>query len=265
MDLIKIDNLRFFANHGVFKQEQEQGQYFYADIRLYLDFKAAAETDDLTKTADYGAVCNFAYEHLTKNTFKLIETAADSLAEEILISFPLIREVFVEIKKPDAPIQLEFECVSVCTTRKWHRIFVAMGSNLGNKEENINKALKLLSAEQSIRIKKVSELIETPPYGYEVQPTFLNGAFEAETTLEPLELLRLLKEVEEDCGREKTFRWGPRIIDLDIIFYDDVVMDSEELTIPHREMHLRDFVKIPLCEIAPDFVHPVLKKRVCDL
>lgn len=265
MDLIKIDNLQFFANHGVFKSEQEKGQFFYADIRLYLDFKAAAETDDLTKTADYGAICSFAYDLLTKNTFKLIETAADCLAEEILYNFPKVREVFVEIKKPNAPIPLEFECVSVCTSRKWRRIFIGVGSNLGDKAANIKNALRLLSAEQSIRIKKVSEIIETAPYGYEVQPSFLNGAFEAETTLEPLELLRLLKETEEACGRQKTFRWGPRVIDLDILFYDDLVIDSPELTIPHREMHIRDFVKKPMTEIAPDFVHPILKKRICEL
>ncbi|MCD8090468.1 MAG: 2-amino-4-hydroxy-6-hydroxymethyldihydropteridine diphosphokinase [Clostridiales bacterium] len=265
MDLIKIDDLEIFANHGVYPEENEKGQYFYVSIGIFTDFKAAAERDDLTKTVNYGEVCDFVCDFMTENTFKLIETAADGLAEEILFRFPGAREVYVEIKKPQAPVNHKFGCVSVCTNRKWHRVFIAMGSNMGDKQEYIAYGLKLLKNENAVRLLKVSDLIETEPYGYTEQDTFLNGAAEIETTLEPKELLRLLKEIEESSGREKTFRWGPRTLDLDIIFYDDIITDSPELTILHREMHLRDFVKIPLCQIAPDFVHPVLRKRICDL
>ncbi len=265
MDLIKIDDLEIFANHGVYPEENEQGQYFYVSIGIFTDFKAAAEKDDLTKTVNYGEVCDFVCDFMTENTFKLIETAADSLAEEILFRFSAAKEVYVEVKKPQAPINHKFGCVSVCTERKWHRVFIALGSNLGDKRANIEYGLKLLKSEDAVRILKVSDLIETEPYGYTEQDNFLNGAAEIETTLEPRELLRLLKETEESLGREKTLRWGPRTLDLDIIFYDDLITDSPELTIPHREMHLRDFVKIPLCQIAPDFVHPILRKRVCDI
>lgn len=265
MDLIKIDDLEVFANHGVYPEENEKGQYFYVSIRILTDFKAAAERDDLTKTVNYGEVCDFVCSFMTENTFKLIETAADGLAEEILFRFSRAREVIIEIKKPQAPINHKFGCVSVCTERKWHRVFIALGSNLGNKRENIERGLRLLKSDDSVRILKVSELMETEPYGYTEQDSFLNGAAEIETTLEPLELLSLLKETEDACGRKKTVRWGPRTLDIDIIFYDDLITDSPKLTIPHREMHLRDFVKIPLCQIAPDFVHPVFKKRLCNL
>ncbi|MCD7778705.1 MAG: 2-amino-4-hydroxy-6-hydroxymethyldihydropteridine diphosphokinase [Clostridiales bacterium] len=265
MDLIKIDDLEVFANHGVYAEENEKGQYFYVSIRIFTDFKAAAEKDDLNKTVNYGEVCDFVCDFMTENTFKLIETAADGLAEEILFRFSGAREVFVEIKKPQAPVNHKFGCISVCTSRKWHRAFIALGSNLGNKAENIEYGLKLLKSEDSAKILKVSDFIDTAPYVQKEQDKFLNGAAEIQTPLEPTELLRLLKETEETCGREKTFRWGPRTLDLDIIFYDELITDSPELTIPHREMHLRDFVKIPLCQIAPDFVHPVLRKRICEL
>ncbi len=265
MDLIKITDIEVFSNHGVFREEKEKGQLFYIDLSLFTDFKKAAETDDIDKTTNYGDVCAFAYDFVAENTFDLIETVADGLAEEILVRFPSVREARVEVKKPYAPINRRFGCVSVCTSRKWHRVFLALGSNMGDKEKNIAFGISSLKNNEAIRLLKTSRLITTKPVGYAEQEDFLNGAAEIETYLEPGELLDFLKETERDCGRTKTFRWGPRVLDLDIIFFDDLVMDSDELTIPHREMHLRDFVKIPLSMIAPDFVHPILKKRVCEL
>lgn len=265
MDIIKIDNLEVFGNHGVYQDEKKNGQYFYIDMRLYTDFKGAAETDELCKTVDYGDVCDFAAEFVGKNTFDLIETVADGLAEEILLRFPAVREAYIEVKKPRAPIAHKFGCVSVCTSRKWHRVFIAFGSNMGEREKNIAFALNTLKSEETIRLKKISDIIETKPWGGVEQNDFLNGAMEVETLLEPIELLKLLKEIEADCGRTETVHWGPRILDLDIIFFDDLIMDSKSLTIPHREMHKRDFVKIPLSQIAPDFVHPIIGKRICEL
>ncbi len=265
MDLIKIDNLEVYANHGVYEEENIKGQFFYLSLRLYLDFKAAAERDDLEKTVNYGEVCRFAADYMKENTFSLIETVADGIAEELLYRFPLLRGAWVEVKKPYAPVDLDFECISVCTERKWHRVFISYGSNMGNRRRNIEAGIAAMEREESIRVLKISELIETKPYGYTEQDDFLNGAAEIETILEPSELLRLLHEIEDENGRERTVHWGPRTLDMDIIFYDDLIMDSPELTIPHREMHLRDFVKIPLSEIAPDFVHPIYKKRICEL
>lgn len=142
-------------------------------------------------------------------------------------------------------------------------VYIAIGSNIGNREKNCEQAIKLME-EAGIRIKKRSLMRETKPVG-PPQPDYINMAVEAETGLEPLKLLRVLKSIESAMGRAESIRWGPRAIDLDIIFYDSLVMNTEELAIPHLRMHEREFVLRPLSEIAPDFRHPVLMERVSVL
>lgn len=145
-----------------------------------------------------------------------------------------------------------------------HTAFVALGTNLGNRLENINRALALLE-QNGVSIVKCSHWIETEPYGVTDQPNFLNGVCQVETQLEPLELLRLLLKLELDMGRVRLRRWGERIIDLDLLVYEDRILNTEELTLPHRDMVNRFFVLVPLVEIAPELVHPVLKKTMQQL
>jgi 2-amino-4-hydroxy-6-hydroxymethyldihydropteridine diphosphokinase len=116
-----------------------------------------------------------------------------------------------------------------------------------------------------MRIDRVSSVYETEPVGVVEQPRFFNLALTAETNLEVLELLRFIKAVERQVGRKPTFRWGPRTVDIDILLYDDTVVDTPEITIPHREMAKRAFVLVPIAEIAPDALHPVLRRRIRDL
>jgi len=145
-----------------------------------------------------------------------------------------------------------------------HRAFVALGSNLGNKEENIRQALQRLEA-QGVEIAKVSTLIDTKPYGVLDQPGFCNGVCEVRTELEPLELLRLLLATEQQMGRVRLRHWGERNIDLDLVFYENIIMDTKELKLPHPDMQNRDFVLVPMAELAPALVHPVLKKTMAQL
>ncbi len=142
--------------------------------------------------------------------------------------------------------------------------YIGIGSNLGKREENCLHAIELLQRREII-VKKRSALYETEPWGITKQPRFINMAVEIETRLEPKDLLGVLKEIEKVMGREKSPKWGPRIIDLDILLFDDMVLKEDELEIPHPLMHERDFVLRPLCEIAPDKIHPLLKMRICDL
>ena|ERR1700690_2754205 len=144
-----------------------------------------------------------------------------------------------------------------------HIAFLALGTNLGDRLANLRAALNAFSPE--IKVVAESKVYETPPWGYEDQPAFLNMAVRCETALEPESLLKRIQQLEVELGREQSFRWGPRLIDIDILFYDDLFLESESLTIPHPRLHERGFVLVPLVEIAPDFVHPVSKKKIKEL
>ena len=151
----------------------------------------------------------------------------------------------------------ETEDIHVEATCRWHKAYVAVGSNLGDSKAYIDRGIDVLKADKNIRILKQSELIRTKPYGGIDQPDFLNGMIIIETVYEPLELLHVLNKTEALCDRERTLRWGPRTLDLDIIYYDDVIMDSHELTIPHVDMQNREFVLKPLAEVDAFVTHPV--------
>ncbi len=139
---------------------------------------------------------------------------------------------------------------------------LSIGSNLGDRTGYIKEALGLLSAEENIRLTRVSSFYETEPVGFTDQGKFINAAFSLETTYAPHALLQVLQGIEDRLDRKRTRRWGPRTVDLDILFYGDVVLGDPELTIPHPRLTERAFVLFPLAEIAPALVHPLTGKTV---
>ncbi|MGM9562434.1 MAG: 2-amino-4-hydroxy-6-hydroxymethyldihydropteridine diphosphokinase [Phascolarctobacterium sp.] len=145
-----------------------------------------------------------------------------------------------------------------------HTAYIALGSNLGDKEENLRRALELLE-EHGVEVVKVSTFICTEPYGVTDQPQFLNAVCQVRTSLEPLALLHTLLGIEQEMGRVRLRHWGERNIDLDLLLYEDVVMDTPELKLPHPDMQNRDFVLLPLAEIAPELKHPTIGKSIQKL
>jgi 2-amino-4-hydroxy-6-hydroxymethyldihydropteridine diphosphokinase len=145
------------------------------------------------------------------------------------------------------------------------RAYIGLGSNVGEREENLVRAISLLDSSPGIRVLRRASLYETEPVGVEAQPWFFNTVVEVEAELAPGELLRRLKEIEKALGREDRGRWGPREIDLDLLLYGDLVMEEDGLVLPHPELHRRRFVLEPLCELAPELIHPRLGQPLREL
>ena len=143
------------------------------------------------------------------------------------------------------------------------RVFLGIGTNLGDRERNLQEALAVLS--QKMVILKQSSVYQTAPWGYMDQPAFLNQVIEAQTDLSSLNLLGFLKDTEKQLGRQANFRYGPRLIDLDILFYGDRIIQTPRLQVPHPRLAQRAFVLVPMAEIAPEFVHPQKGQTITQL
>ena len=144
-----------------------------------------------------------------------------------------------------------------------HKVFLGLGSNVGNKVENIKKAISFLK--KNITDIQIAPFYISKAVGYENQEDFINTVIKGYTNLSPIELFQFTKEVEKKVGRVYRFHWGPREIDIDILFFDDLVLDTENLKIPHPRLHERDFVLFPLKDLDENFVHPVFDKTIKDL
>lgn len=265
MEQILVQGLQVFGYHGVYEQEKEEGQTFLVNCVMDTSFARAIHSDDVGETVDYGTVCLFIKKYFEEKAYDLLEKVADGLATSIMYAFPGIEKIQIQITKPNAPIPMEFESVGVRVEKKWHKVALAIGSNMGDKEKYLTDAMETLIANPDIRNVIVSDYIETEPYGYVDQDKFLNGAVTLETLLSAEDLLIFLHEIEANAERKREIHWGPRTLDLDILLYDDVCMHTKELTIPHIDMCNRMFVLEPLMQIAPGLVHPVRRRTIYDL
>lgn len=264
-DFIKITGLRIFAYHGVLAEEKKRGQEFYLNAKLFCDMRKSGNSDNLLDAVNYAECCQLMTKAFTEKNFDLIEAAGAHVCEALLTTFPSLEKVVLEVRKPDAPIGLPFTDVSVNMTRQWHKVYLSFGSNMGDKKRWIDCALQELAEHPKFRNMELSSLLTTKPYGPVEQDDFLNGCAGIETLLSPEELLALLHEIEARAGRTREVHWGPRTLDLDIIFYDKLVYESEDLILPHVDMANRRFVLQPLSELCPNYRHPILQKTVTQM
>ena len=265
MDKIHIKDLEIIGFHGAIPEEKVLGQKFVLSFELDVDLRQAVKNDDLTKTVHYGELAQKVEEEFTKTSYDLIEKAAEEICEFVLLNYPLVKKVKLLLKKPWAPTRKHVEYVAVEIERKWNKVYIAAGSNLGDKEETLKEAIYIIDKRKDCVVTKVSNFYTTDPVGYEDQDQFVNCVFEINTLQTPSELMDTLLEVEKDFKRERIIRWGPRTLDLDIIFYNDIISYDEHILIPHPRAHERQFVMKPMCDINPYYVHPIYRKRVMDI
>lgn len=265
MDKIYINNLEFIGFHGVFPEEKKLGQKFLVSLELTVDTREAGKTGDLTKSVHYGLVAQDVEKLFLEKSIDLIETCAENIAEMVLKKYELVKEVKVIVKKPWAPLQMHFENVAVEITRKWHRVYLSLGSNIGNKRKNLLEAIRKIGELENTEVVKSSTILETEPFGYLEQDNFLNACLEVKTLMTAQEFLKEILQIELDMGRVREIKWGPRIIDIDILFYDKEIIEEDNLAVPHPWICEREFVLDPLSEIASNYIHPLEKKTITML
>ena len=263
-NVILIRGLEVNACHGVYAEEKVAPQPFVFDADLYADFYSAAKTDDINATVNYAKACDILVGTATEKTYNLIETLAYSGVYALFDGLKL-QKVRLTVYKPQAPVGHKFGAVGVTVAAEKERVFLSLGSSCGDRKNYLDKALRLLSETHGVRLKKHSSYVETAPYGGVAKNYFLNCAAEIETCLTPRQLLCEIHRIENECGRVRTVRWGDRTLDIDIIFFGRKTVEEDDLQIPHPEYFKRAFVIEPLKEIAPDFVCPVLHKKVKEL
>ncbi len=265
MDQIRIRELEVFARHGVLPEENRLGQKFLLDVLIDTDTREAGKADDIAKSIDYAKVCRSITDFMQEHTYKLIEAAAEEIAEMLLLTYDRIQNVEIELKKPWAPIGLPVETVSVCIKRGWHMAYIGLGSNMGDKKAYLEGALESIRQIKGCRMEVVSDLIETEAYGGVEQDDFLNGVAALRTILPPEVLLEELQRIEKEAGRERKIHWGPRTLDLDILFYDKLILEEEKLILPHPDLQNRRFVLEPMMQLAPYYRHPVSGESIKEM
>lgn len=252
MDHITIEGVRAFGHHGVLAHERECGQEFIVDVRIGTDFSAAVAGDDLTLTIDYGSVATMVTEAVTGTPVNLIETLADRIAADI-VALPAVIDVTVVVHKPHAPMPVGVADVKVSRFRRAPQTaYLGLGANLGETVDTLRNAIATLESTPGLEVSAVSSLYRTDPVGGPQQPDFVNAVVAVRTSMSPHELLALCHAVEEQAGRVRTQRWGPRSLDVDIIDYPGHSLVEPDLQIPHPRAALRGFVVVPMAEVAPD-------------
>jgi dihydroneopterin aldolase/2-amino-4-hydroxy-6-hydroxymethyldihydropteridine diphosphokinase len=260
-DQIEINGLRAVTIVGALPHEREIPQPLQIDLAFDVDLHDAGHSDELGDTVHYGLVAERAIAVAEESKDVLLERLVTRIADEVL-AFDRVEAVDVRLTKlrPPLPVDAVSTSVRIRRTRAEldipahtaNRAYIALGSNLGDREAYLRLGVRGLG-----QITAMSAVYETEPVGGpDDQGAFLNMVVEVETSLDPSALLRRCQRIEAEAMRQRVVRWGPRTLDVDIIVFDGVEMQSDDLTIPHPRYAERAFVVAPLADVAPDLCPP---------
>ena len=277
---ILIKDLVLYGYHGVNESEKKKGQYFVYNLEIKLKKNYKVEDDAIENTLNYSEAIRILKRTNNDNRFDLLETLSYTCAAELFMMSELIEEIKITVEKINPPIRGKLKSVGVTLKLKrkdflhYNEIvdrennknnikdklkicYLSLGSNLGDRLGNLKQAVSILSDKDILRVLKISSIYETEPMYFKKQSEFYNIVIktELESGLSPFVLLGYLKDIEYEMGRqESSFKNSPRIIDIDILDVEDTVIDSDILKLPHDRMKERNFVLVPLSEIAPDYI-----------
>lgn len=269
---IIIKDLNLFGYHGVKESEKKDGQNFCFNIEILLNKNSFLNGDSIENTLNYSEVIKLVKDINSNRRFNLLETLSQEIANRIMGMSFLIEKVSVKIEKTSPPIKENIESVGVeyILDRKSLEsggegklessevdVYMSLGSNIGNRENNLRKAVDLIGRSPNINIIKVSSIYETEPMYFKDQDSFYNIVLQAQVDreLSPFEMMGFLKGIEYGFGRKRSEkRYGPRIIDIDLLYYGEMVIESNFFTVPHPGIEERKFVLVPFSEIAPEFI-----------
>ena len=251
MDQLKLENLVIETDHNGHKET------FTVSSILSMDLHRASRNDDIHASVDCAVIAKLLKDKLQEKSFKLLEAAAEYLAHSILSFAPYVKTVDLTLTKEVDPSKFGFHTLQAHLTRSWHTAYIGLGSNLGDRQAYMDQGVQALQDTPDCIVDRCSSWMEAIPYGYTQQDNFLNGVVQIRTLLTPYELMDRIHEIEKATNLEWRIHWGPRTLDLDILFYDDLVIQEEDLCIPHVDMKNRVFVLVPMAEIAPYYHHPV--------
>ncbi len=255
MDSIRIQGINAFGFHGVAAEERARGQHFVAEVELSLSLEAASHSDDLEDTVDYAEVIRLVRKIIGGEAHKTLEAVAGKIVAAILEQFSLVQAVKLTLIKPEAPIEQFDGEVSVTLERgtvrmsPFHQVILGLGSNLGDRATMLASARYTLGELPGTHLLAASPIYETEPVGYTEQPLFLNQVVAVETLFSPTGLLRECLALEHEHGRERDIPNGPRTLDVDLLFYDNLRFRSPDLELPHPRWQERAFVVAPLVDL----------------
>ena len=251
--------LRVLGVHGVLPEERSRPQPFEVDLDVGLDTTAAAASDDLADTVDYGSLVEGVAAVVAERSFALLEALAGEVADHVLAADARVTSVVVTVRKLQPPVPVQVGTVGVRVERRpdgaaptRRRAFIGLGSNVGDRRRFLADAVATLAADGDVVA--VSPVYETEPVGGPEQGPYLNVVVELSTTASPRRLLERCRRLEEAAGRVRTVHHGPRTLDADVLMVGDLVVDEDDLVVPHPRMGERRFVLAPLADLAPDLV-----------
>jgi dihydroneopterin aldolase/2-amino-4-hydroxy-6-hydroxymethyldihydropteridine diphosphokinase len=259
MDRILVGDLRVLCVIGALPHEREAAQPLRIDLSVGVDLADAGRSDELDDTVNYGLLAERVTEMAVASKYVLLERLAEEIAE-IVLSFDRVDDVEVTVTKLRPPVPNDLATTAVRIARshahaapdpgRGHTAIVALGSNLGDREAHLRLALEQLG-----QVTAVSDVYETEPIGGpDEQGAYLNMVAVVATPLDPFAFLRRCQRIEALARRVRLVHWGPRTLDVDVLFFDDVIVESPELSLPHPRVHERRFVLAPLSDVAPERV-----------